>query len=98
VFLSNAAKGGAAEPATIQCKFTSKASGRLKASDLREEEQHIAELVAAGNANTYVLMTNMSVDAPVALAIRRRLRELGVRRPHILGREFLTEKFARALA
>ena len=34
-------------------------------------------------------MTNMSVDAPVALRIRNRLRNLGVRKPHIFGRQYL---------
>jgi hypothetical protein len=34
-------------------------------------------------------MTRMSVDAPVAVAIRNRLKTLGVRKPHILGRQYL---------
>jgi hypothetical protein len=34
-------------------------------------------------------MTNMSVDAPVAAAMRARLRALGVRKPHILGRQYI---------
>jgi hypothetical protein len=31
----------------------------------------------------------MSVDAPVAAAMRARLRALGVRKPHILGRQYI---------
>lgn len=34
-------------------------------------------------------MTNMSVDAPVAAAMRAKLRALGVRKPHILGRQYI---------
>ncbi len=35
-------------------------------------------------------MTNMSVDAPVAVTIKQRLHKLGVSHPHVFGREFLT--------
>jgi energy-coupling factor transporter ATP-binding protein EcfA2 len=91
VFLSRAPKGAAKHrPATVQCKFTSKASAKLRPSDLRAEETHITSLVAAGQADTYVLMTNMSIDAPIGAAIKQRLRELGVLKPHVYGREFLT--------
>ncbi len=36
-------------------------------------------------------MTNMGVDAPVAVAMKQRLRQLGVRHPHIFGKEFVTK-------
>lgn len=90
VFLSRAKKHATRRPATIQCKFTSKAAARLKLSDLRLEEANIATLTAEGMADTYVLMTNMGVDAPIAAKLKKRLRELGVRHPHVLGKEFLT--------
>jgi hypothetical protein len=90
VFLSRTSKVNAAQrPATIQCKFTSKATARLRISDLRVEESHIVSLVADGQADTYILMTNMAVDAPIAAAIKRRIHELGVLHPHVFGREFL---------
>jgi hypothetical protein len=79
-----------ADPATIQCKFTSKPDRRLRPSDLQPEEAHVVALKTEGQADTYVLMTSMSVDAPVAVAIKGRLRELGVLHPHVFGREFLT--------
>jgi Restriction endonuclease len=72
-------------PATIQCKFTSKSSLRLKLSDLRQEEDHIKELYINGQIDRYILMTNMSVAAPVAVAIKNRLRDLGVLGPHVFG-------------
>ena len=74
---------------TVQCKHTSDGVKALKLSDLTAEIDHVEELVKAGQADTYVLMTNMSVDAPVAAAMRARLRALGVRKPHILGRQYI---------
>ncbi|WP_439588241.1 hypothetical protein [Hydrogenophaga sp.] len=74
---------------TVQCKHTSDAGKALKLSDLTAEIDHVKELVKSGQANTYVFMTNMSVDAPVAVAMRAKLRVLGVRKPHILGRQYL---------
>ena len=76
-------------PATVQCKFSSHATRTLKSSDLAKEEEHIEALKAAGYADTYVLMTSMSVSAPVAKQIRTRLCDLGVRYPHVFGKEFL---------
>jgi hypothetical protein len=83
-------KGGAEQPTTVQCKFSAVAGRTLKASDLAVEEEHIEQLSREGLADRYILMTSMSVSAPVAVKIRKRLRELGVKRPHIFGKEFLT--------
>jgi energy-coupling factor transporter ATP-binding protein EcfA2 len=74
---------------TVQCKHTSDAAKAMKLSDLNEEIDHVEELVKAGQANTYAFMTNMSVDAPVAAAVRAKLRALGVRKPHVLGRQYI---------
>lgn len=74
---------------TIQCKHTSDAGKALKVSDLSAEIGKVEELVKGGQADTYAFMTNMSVDAPVAAAMRTKLRELGVRKPHILGRQYI---------
>lgn len=74
---------------TVQCKHTSDAGKALKVGDLSAEIGNVEELVKVGQADTYVFMTNMSVDAPVAAAMRAKLRELGVRKPHILGRQYI---------
>nr|WP_315594883.1 hypothetical protein [uncultured Cupriavidus sp.] len=74
---------------TVQCKHTSEALKALKPGDLTAEIGHVEELVKASQADTYVFMTNMSVDAPVAAEMRARLRALGVRKPHILGRQYI---------
>lgn len=82
--------------ATIQCKFTAKADRKLRKADFTAEEQTASELVRQGQAKTYVLLTNMSVAAPVAVAIKDRLRSLGVERPHVFGKEFLTQCIRRS--
>ncbi|WP_206018303.1 hypothetical protein [Roseovarius nitratireducens] len=80
---------GAPSIGTIQCKHTSDAGKALKAGDLSGEIENVEELVKAGLADTYVFLTNMSIDAPVAATMRARLRALGVRKPHILGRQYI---------
>ena len=74
---------------TVQCKHTSEAGKALKVADLTAEIGHVEGLVRARQADTYAFMTNMSVDAPVAAAMRAKLRALGVRKPHILGRQYI---------
>lgn len=74
---------------TIQCKHSSDPTRRLMLGDLGRELTSVAELVKAGQADSYFLITSMKVDAPVAVVIRNKLRAIGVRKPHILGREYL---------
>jgi hypothetical protein len=74
---------------TVQCKHTSDASKALKVSDLTAELGNVQELVKAGQADTYIFMTNMSVDAPVAVSARAKLQALGVRKAHIFGRQHI---------
>lgn len=74
---------------TVQCKHTSDAGKALKVSDLTAELGNVQELVKASQADTYIFMTNMSVDAPVAVAARAKLRALGVRKAHIFGRQHI---------
>ena len=75
--------------ATVQCKYTSDGKRRLKATDLAGELSSVRELVTAGQADTYVLLTSMGVDAKVGVAVRDALRAQGVRKPHVFGREYL---------
>jgi hypothetical protein len=90
VFLTKNAADGAPLTATVQCKFSSNASRRLKLIDLKIEEDNILRLVREGSAHTYILLTSMPVDAPVASSLKRKLRDMGVIRPHVFGKEFLT--------
>lgn len=82
-------ENGSLSIGTVQCKHTSDALKALKPRDLNAEISHVEELVKSGQADTYIFMTNMSVDAPIASAMRFRLRALGIRKPHILGRQYL---------
>ncbi|MGO8126410.1 hypothetical protein GR211_05135 [Rhizobium leguminosarum] len=75
--------------AIIQCKHSSDAGRRLKLSDLSDEIESVKALVLLGQAKTYVLMTNMGVDAPTAAKIRQALRKAGVQKPHVLGKQYL---------
>lgn len=96
VFLMGQATRPKTGVGTVQCKFTSDAARRLRVSDLSKEEEAVRELVASGQAETYVLLTNMGVDAPVAVSLRARLVAMGVKFPHVLGGEFLTWSIRRS--
>lgn len=73
-------------PRRSRRRSASDATKALKLSDIATEIAHVEELVKAGQAEAYAFMTNMSVDAPVAAAMRAKFRAIGVRKPHILGR------------
>lgn len=77
---------------TVQCKFTSDSKKRLKTGDLRGEKNTVKELVAKGEADTYYFITNMGVDAPVAVDIKQELKALGVQTPEVFGREWISQK------
>lgn len=89
VFLVPSTDGGATYIGSVQCKHSSNSSQHLKVGDLTPELKHVEELVAAGQAHTYIFMTSMSVDAPVALQLRKKLRALGVSKAHVLGKQYL---------
>jgi hypothetical protein len=89
VFLLPSTSDNPVDVGTVQCKHSSDSTRRLRVTDLSREIDHIMQLVQDGQAHTYVLMTSMSVDAPIAVAIRNRLKALGVRKPHILGKQYL---------
>ncbi|WP_249780540.1 restriction endonuclease [Bradyrhizobium sp. dw_411] len=89
VFLIPSNGGGATHIGSVQCKHSSNSSQHLKVGDLTPELEHVEELVAAGQAHTYVFMTSMSVDAPVALELRKKLRALGVKKAHVFGKQYL---------
>ena len=75
VFLISPVEKGATAIGSVQCKHTSDASRTLRTGDLTPEVEHVKELVRLGQADTYVLITNMGVDAPVAIEIRQKLRD-----------------------
>src|SRR5665213_2739435 len=74
VFFVPSTDGRATYTGSVQCKHSSNSSQHLKVGDLTPELKHVEELVAAGQAHTYIFMTSMSVDAPVALQLRAKLQ------------------------
>ena len=88
VFLLRA-RDGQQRTGTVQCKYSSDSRAQLRIGDLTDEFELVKTLVATDEAHTYVLMTSMSIGAPVAVKLRRHLRSLGVRKPHVFGRQYL---------
>lgn len=75
---------------TAQCKFTSKPGGAFTPSVVAEELDKARVLASEGLADVYLLMTNLSVSATSAAAIRKALRQKGIEQTLIFGRERLT--------
>ena len=76
---------------TVQCKHTSTSNKSLVASDLNPEIENVKTLVKEGQADTYLFITNMNVDATVALEMRKTLQGLGVKKPYIFGKHKLVQ-------
>lgn len=78
--------------ATVQCKFTSNSTKTLKISDIKPELPKIENLLKQGHAQKYIFITNMSVDAPIALEIENLIKNKGVVEVQVHGKEWLTKK------
>ncbi len=89
-FVSRSSNGAIQHPATIQSKFSSLSGRKFTRADLTSEIPTIRKLVSEGLAHTYVVMTNMGVDAPIAVDIKRLLRSVGIAKPHVFGKEYFT--------
>lgn len=59
----------------------------MQASDLTPEIEKIKMLVQQGQAETYIFVSNMSLDAPIAKDMRIALEALGVKVAEIWGKE-----------
>lgn len=88
-FIIPSKSSGNSEIGTVQCKHVSDPNRRMKASDLSPEVEKIKRLVKAGQAKTYIFVSNMGLDAPVAKEIRDKLTEFGVKNPRVWGKEKL---------
>lgn len=94
VFLQPA--GQKIQEATVQCKFSSKQDQILKLSDIAGELSTVETLVAEKRAYAYYFITSMRVDAPIAAQVRDRLTAIGVKEPHVLGREWITAEIKKS--
>lgn len=60
-------------------------------SDLTPELDKLENLVAAGEADRYIFVTNMSVSGPNAQLIRNKLHKYGVTKPEVWGKQQITQ-------
>ena len=91
VFLIPASRKKVPPSGTVQVKFSSDPKGSLTLSNLTLELVKLQELVTAGEADSYVVVTNMSVSAPQAKLIRNKLHEYGVNKPEVWGKQQITQ-------
>lgn len=49
----------------------------------------MADLVKSGQAYSYILITNLNINAKAAAEIISKLKSLGVEKPHIFGKRFI---------
>lgn len=74
---------------TVQCKHVSDPTRALRVSDITGELDKVADLVKSGQAYSYILITNLNINAKAAVEIRSKLKYLGVKKPHIFGKQFI---------
>ena len=79
-------------PFVIQCKFTSRANYSLRQSDLTDEIDKAARLVARGSCRSYVLMTNAGVSGTQAIEITELLKAVGVEHVRIFGSTWIGQQ------
>ena len=79
-------------PFVIQCKFTSKAGGTLRASDLSDEVKKARRLVGQGLCESYVLMTNAGISGTEDANIRKLFEEAGAKHVAIFGSTWLCQQ------
>ncbi len=76
----------------FQCKFTSKTDRSIRPSDLTDELEKVERLVATGDCDSYVLMTNADLTGTRALEIKSLLRSVGVKHVLTLGSTWICEQ------
>lgn len=76
----------------VQCKHSSKKSASLTSASLSSEYDKISSLHKRGLANTYVIITNMSITAQAEAAIVDHIRSLGPKHVALYGLQWLSQK------
>jgi len=76
----------------IQCKFTANAGQNLKPSDIKEEIEKVRKLVASGQCNVYVLMTNAGVSGTQTNEVKTLLAQAGVEHVLIFGSTWINQQ------
>ena len=66
-------------PFVVQCKHTSKSNYVLKESDISDEVEKVKRLVARGQCDTYILLTNAGLTGDTESKISKHFRDAGVK-------------------
>ena len=84
--------GASAGRSTVQCKFTSKPGLNLTLSLLSDEVAKVSRLVALGEADDYIIITNHPVTGESDLAIKDAFVKAGVKECRIFGADWINRQ------
>lgn len=76
----------------IQCKFTADAKHNLKPSDINDEIEKVRKLVAAGQCDVYILMTNAGVSGAQTAKVKALLTQAGIQHVLIFGSTWINQQ------
>ncbi len=76
----------------IQCKFTVVAGNNLKPSDIKDEIEKVRKLVAAGQCDVYVLMTNAGISGVQTSKVKALLTQSGVKHVLVFGSTWINQQ------
>lgn len=76
----------------FQCKFTSRRDHNLTLSDVAGEREKVRRLVARGQCDVYVLMTNGDWTGESHLKIKQAFEDVGTKHVLLLGSTWICEK------
>lgn len=76
----------------IRCKLTATAGNNLKPSDIKDEIAKVRELVARGQCDVYVLMTNAGVSGVQTTKVKALLAESGVKHVSVFGSTWINQQ------
>lgn len=76
----------------IQCKFTADPGHNLKPSDIKDEIEKVGKLVAVGQCDVYVLMTNAGVSGAQTAKVEALLAQAGVQQVLVFGSTWINQQ------
>ncbi|MFY9327455.1 MAG: hypothetical protein WAO76_05470 [Georgfuchsia sp.] len=76
----------------IQCKFTADPGHNLKPSDIKDEIEKVRKLVAVGQCDVYVLMTNAGVSGAQTAKVKALLAQAGVQQVLVFGSTWINQQ------
>ena len=76
----------------IQCKFTAGVGHNLKPSDIKDEFEKVRRLVAEGQCDVYVLMTNAGVSGAQTTKVKTLLTQVGVKHVLVFGSTWINQQ------